>query len=72
MGVLISISVFTLPWDTLLPGFAVYSSTDNTDRMIGLAGLTLGVLALMGWLRPKLISAQQSAHESSNGNGDSG
>jgi hypothetical protein len=54
LGVLIALSVFAVPWDTLLPGFAVYSSTDNTDRMIGLAGLVSGVIAaLMGLLRPK-------------------
>jgi len=72
LGVLIAISVFAFPWDTLLPGFAVYSSTDNVDRMIGLAGLALGVLAFLGWLRPKPLSEKQSASKSVRGNGDNG
>ncbi len=72
LGILIAMSVFALPWETLLPGFAVYSSTDNTDRMIGLAGLAVGVIALMGWLRPKLISPEQTAGESTNAHGNSG
>jgi hypothetical protein len=73
LGILIAASPFILPWDTLLPGFAVYSRTDNTDRMIGLAGLAFGVIPLMVWLlRPKLISPEQSASESSTSHGDSG
>jgi hypothetical protein len=72
LGGLITLSVFALPWESLLPGFAVYLSTDNTDRMIGLAGLAIGVLTLMGWLRPKPISADQSPHENVNANGNSG
>ncbi len=72
LGIFILASVFIFPWEAILPGFAVYTSTENTDRIIGVAGLAIGVAALMGWLRPKLISTHLPENQSDGANDNSG
>jgi hypothetical protein len=71
LGVLIVVSVYALPWGTLLPGFAVYSSIDNTFRMTDIASIVLAVLtpsSLAAWFWPKRNSAKQSANRSTSDN----
>lgn len=71
LGICILASVFIFPWKAILPGFAVYTSTENTDRIIGVAGLAIGIAALMGWLRPKRISTHLPENESNATNNNS-
>ncbi len=64
MGLGLMVSILILPWKTLLPGFAVYSSLGGVDRAIGIAGLVSGILiALLGWLRPRAGSDRTEPHK---------